>query len=279
MKQIENLEILRKKAVKKIIVSIVLGSFLALFVLLGVIIKDGFDPPILAIIPYLIYDIFFTFGLIQSYANNDIKRFKKEYKRIIVKAIEEMFNNVKFKVNSPQDYDAIGNVRDSFKGQYKDVRFSFDEGVFEFKFNKPFQQILQISERGFRNRSIWLTDLAQLNTLRKIEIEDAEFNKKFAIYAQNEEEAFYMLTPNFIQGIKKLSNMKNTRLDFQFEDKYLRITVVNFKNWFEGKLFKRIINESSTRESVMQDIEFITDFVDELSLDNDLFKKETSEYD
>ena len=286
----QNLEFLRKKASRKFIIALMPAviCYLIFFTKLGGdFLKNCLDDTFIEKIGKSIFCIcapilpgmMVAYALINALAFDSIKRFKDVYRQTIVRStLIDIFNGRVVRLPR-KSYDTMANINDHFVGEYKDVRFKFNEGVFEFEFNKPFQQILQISERGFRNRSIWLTDLTQLKTLKKIKVEDVEFNKKFAIYAQNEEEAFYMLTPNFIQGIKKLRNMKNTRLDFQFEDKYLRITVVNFKNWFEGKLFKRIINESDARESVMQDIKFITDFVDELSLDNDLFKKEISEYD
>jgi len=287
MNREENLEFLRKKALKeyKMAHKTAVTCSLILFVyLFGVNIENFFNDTFIDSIGRLIgcicasmfIGMLVKVALRNALAFDSIKKFKDAYKQtIVLSVLKDIFNGsvVDF---SKKSYDEMANISERFVGRYKGVSFSFKEGVFEFEFNKPFQHILQISERGFRS-SIWSTDLAQLKTLRKIKIEDVEFNNKFNIYAQNEEEAFYMLTPNFIQRIKKLSTMKNVWLNFKFEDKYLRITVCNFKNWFEGNLFKPIINENTAKESVMQDIKFITDFVDELLLYNDLFKKERSE--
>lgn len=43
-----------------------------------------------------------------------------------------------------------------------------------------------------------------------IETEDVEINNSFNIYAQTEHEAFYILTPSFMEKLKKIDK-KNTK--------------------------------------------------------------------
>ena len=39
----------------------------------------------------------------------------------------------------------------------------------------------------------------------KVKMEDVDFNRMFKIYAENELDAFYILTPNMMEKIKKLN--------------------------------------------------------------------------
>ena len=74
-----------------------------------------------------------------------------------------------------------------------------------------------------------------------------------------------------MQRIKKLNNMISGKLLFCFIDNKLHIGLYNNKDSFEHSLFSKI-DENLAIESVSKDIKMITAFVDELNLDNDLFK-------
>ena len=140
-----------------------------------------------------------------------------------------------------------------------------------FDFNKTFKANIQVCQKGFGNskRSNWGSKLKY----KKVMMEDAEFNKNFKTYAQDEHDAFYVLTPSLMEKIKKLVNNIKGKTLFCFIDNKLHIAVDNRKDSFEHGVFKKINEEKITNE-ISQDIKLITNFVDELSLDNDLFRKE-----
>lgn len=140
-----------------------------------------------------------------------------------------------------------------------------------FDFNKSFKANIQVSQKGFGNSKVsnWGSELKY----KKVKMEDQEFNNKFRIYAQDEHDAFYVLTPSLMEKMKKLvSNIKG-KLLFCFIDNKLHIGLYNNKDSFEHGIFTKI-NEEKITNKISQDIKIITSFVDELSLDNDLFRKE-----
>ena len=140
-----------------------------------------------------------------------------------------------------------------------------------FDFNKPFKSNIRVNRRGFWNSN--LDNFDAKDTYKKVMFEDQEFNNNFRVYAQDEHEAFYVLTPTIISKIKDLSNNISGKLLFCFVDNKLHVGIANNSDSFEHSVFVKI-NEEAIMNSISKDIKLITNFVDELNLDNDLFKKE-----
>lgn len=140
-----------------------------------------------------------------------------------------------------------------------------------FDFNKSFKANVQICQKGFTNSRRY----SRSSDLRyeKVLMEDQEFNNNFRVYAQNEHDAFYILTPALMEKIKKLVSNISGSLLFCFVDNKLHIGIENGKDSFEHNIFTKIDEEKVTND-ISQDIKLITDFVDELDLDNDLFRRE-----
>ncbi len=136
-----------------------------------------------------------------------------------------------------------------------------------FDFNKQFKANIQVSSRYFDAES-----LPWGKKFTRVKMEDLEFNKNFCVYAQSEHEAFYILTPHFMEKLKEVTNKLNCGVMFCFVDNRLHIAIDNNEDSFECNVFK-VINEQEIEEDIIKDIKVITDFVNELSLDNDLFRK------
>lgn len=139
-----------------------------------------------------------------------------------------------------------------------------------FDFNKNFKANVQVSQKGFLNSKVsnWGSKLKY----QKIEMEDQAFNNEFRTFAQDEHEAFYILTPALMEKIRGLTSNVSGKLLFCFVDNKLHIGVKNNKDSFEHSIFARVDPEKATDE-ISKDIKLITDFVNNLSLDNNLFKK------
>ena len=138
-----------------------------------------------------------------------------------------------------------------------------------FDFNKSFKANIQVSQKRFSNSKInnWGAKIKY----KKVKMEDQEFNNNFTTYAQDEHDAFYILTPSLMEKIKKLKDTISGKLLFCFIDNKLHIGIQNNKDSFEHSIFTKINEERVTNE-ISKDIKLITNFVDELSLDNNLFK-------
>lgn len=140
-----------------------------------------------------------------------------------------------------------------------------------FDFNKTFKANIQVSQKGFGNSRI--SNWGAKIKYKKVMMEDQDFNNKFRIYAQDEHDAFYILTPSLMEKIKWLTSNISGKLLFCFVDNKLHIGIQNNKDSFEHGVFTKI-NEEKVVNEISQDIKLITNFVDELSLDNDLFRRE-----
>lgn len=140
-----------------------------------------------------------------------------------------------------------------------------------FDFNKTFKANLQLCQKGFSNSK--LNNWGNKEKFKKVMLEDEAFNNMFRTYAQSEHEAFYILTPSLMEKIKNLVSSINGKILFCFVDNKLHVGLQNNKDSFEHSIFKKI-NEEQIIEDILKDIKLITNFVDELDLDNDLFRKE-----
>ncbi len=231
----------------------------------------------------------------------DTAIFNKNYKQLFVlDALKQIFEDLKYDSNTKyidNDFDKYkilyqgdsNSSNDSITGKYKNIKFEQEDIHIEKKeeykdsdgdtkerwvtiflgrwmnydFNKDFKTNVIVCDSIFYTGS-W--------NYKKVKMEDEEFNKIFRVYAENEHEAFYILTPHFMEKLKKIKNILNCPITFGFIDSKLYIALNNNEDSFEYNILKPI-NEEEIRENILKDIKVITDFVDELNLDNDLFKK------
>ena len=139
-----------------------------------------------------------------------------------------------------------------------------------FDFNKEFKANIQVAQKGFGNARLYKMGKEKY---QKVMMEDQDFNNNFRTYAQDDHTAFYILTPSLMERIKRLTSNISGKLLFCFIDNKLHIGLQNGKDSFEHSIFKQINEEQVTNE-ISKDIKLITDFVDEMSLDNNLFRRE-----
>lgn len=140
-----------------------------------------------------------------------------------------------------------------------------------FDFNKTFKANVEVCEKGFSGN--------QANTLfgkskyQKVKMESEEFNKKFRVYAQDPHDAFYIITPSLMEKIKRLEAANKGKLFLGFCNNQLHVGIHDGSDSFEpGSCFSKI-NEEEIMNRMSTDVSKITMFVDELELDNDLFRK------
>lgn len=108
---------------------------------------------------------------------------------------------------------------------------------------------------------------------KKVELESLEFNKKFNVYAKEEIEAYYILTPNMMERILNVNEKIKGDLLFCFIDNKLHIGLYNNRDLFEPNIHKKINLERDTLKT-MEELNIITNFIDLMNLDNDLFRRE-----
>ena len=295
---LEELEKLRKKA-KNIIL---IGLFLSLIsgIILSVMMNSIsflFETFVVGMIITIILDI------------KPKRKFILSFKEVFVlKSLKTIFSDLIYEPEKGLDRSIIKNTNmmymgdryssnDLISGKYKDINVvqadvhieeehttTDSDGhttttwvtIFKgrwmvFDFNKNFKANIQVCQKKFGNSKI--SNWGLKDKYKKVMMEDQAFNNSFKVYAQDEHDAFYVLTPSLMERIKKLSTTISGKLLFCFIDNKLHIGIYNNKDSFEHGVFRRINEEKVTNE-ISQDIKLITNFVDELNLDNDLFRRE-----
>lgn len=243
------------------------------------------------------------------FLNKQITEFNNDFKnKYVLSSLNKIFTDLKYFPDKGLDYGVIANTRmmdmgdryssnDYFEGKYKNVNVkqadvhieeeqqtTDSDGhttttwvtIFEgkwmiFDFNKTFTANVQVSQKGFGNSRV--NNWGEKNKYKKVEMEDAEFNKMFRIYAQNEHDAFYILTPSLMEKIKNLARTVSGKLLLCFINNELHIGLYNYKDSFEHSVYKKI-DEEKINDDISKEIKIITNFVDELDLDNSLFRRE-----
>lgn len=289
----EDLELLRKKAVKKITIGTVITIIVSIIIF---IISSNFD---LLLFPLIIG------GIITSIASHkDVSLFKSTYKKsVILNIFKNLFTDIQYMPEkgisrSVLDSTNMIDTGDNFYSddymcaKYKNVSFEFSDveieeeytdsdgdkhtvTIFEgqwyvFDFNKSFKADLQVCEKGFRNAK--RGSFFGTKKFSKVELEDIEFNKEFNVYAQNSLDAFYVLTPGTMTKIKELNDKVKGKMLFCFINNKLHVGLHSGKNLFEPQLFKEINIEKNHKQAI-EEVKTITHFIDVLDLDNDLFRK------
>jgi len=295
---IEEVEILRKKA-KKITSAGILSS-VGIALLTAIITKALFIVFLIIIVGIIITHVI---------SSKPTKEFTMAFKEVFVKkSLENFFTDLVYEPEKGLNSSVIANTRmmnmgdrytsnDFVSGKYKNINIvqadvhieeehettDSDGGttttwvtIFKgrwmvFDFNKSFKANVQVCQKGFGNARI--SNWGAQVKYKKVMMEDQAFNNQFKTFAQDEHEAFYILTPSLMEKIKKLTNNIQGKLLFCFVDNKLHIGLQNGKDSFEHSIYKQIDEEKVTNE-ISQDIKLITNFVDELSLDNTLFRRE-----
>lgn len=244
-------------------------------------------------------------SIIKNIVNgNDIQIFYKNFKNVFVlKSLQNNFDNVVYNPSNGFPETMINEIgmlntgdryysNDYVSGTYNDIGFEqsdvhieekheekdedgnknvvwetlFRGRIMIFDFNKKFKSNIQVISYHFDAGA-----LPWGERFSRVKMEDVEFNKELLVYAQNEHDAFYVLTPHFMEKIKEITEKIGCGIMFSFVDNKLHIAIDNNEDSFECDVFK-IINEQAIEEDITRDIKIIKDFVDELNLDNNLFK-------
>ena len=294
---VEELEVLRKKARNISIIGTICSILVGIFVVITT--KSA-----VFIFFCIVLGIIITTAIGSKPKRDFILSFKQAF---VLKSLQSVFTDLNYRPESGLDPNIIGSTgmmymgdrytsNDYISGKYKnisvvqaDVHIEEEQETTDsdgdtrtywvtlfrgkwliFDFNKSFKANVQVRQKNFSNSM-----LSRVNGVKyqKVMMEDGEFNKNFKVFAQDEHEAFYILTPSLMERIKRLDEKINSQLLFCFVDNKLHIGVQTNKDSFEPSIYKKIDEEKVINE-ISEDIKLITGFVDELNLDNDLFRKE-----
>lgn len=105
-----------------------------------------------------------------------------------------------------------------------------------------------------------------------IKTENEEFNKRFTIVSDNEQEAFYILTPHMMEYIMSMADKGGGEVYMSFLRKgKLHIAVKTNRDFFEmGSGFP---DAAALRRKFTGEIRYFTDLIDELKLTDTIYKQ------
>lgn len=240
------------------------------------------------------------------------KDFRELYKNVfVIKSLESKFTDLEYNPKEGIPYEVISrinmiNMGDTYKSEdyisakYKNIKFEQSdvhiqkeyyiedssgnskikyENIFFgrwmiFDFNKEFKSNIQIIPKTFSDANQNRLFKKKDKEFKEIYVESEEFNNKFNIYAQNEHEGFYIITPSLMEKIEKLTEKNRGKtLLMCFINSKLHIGLYDRIDSFEPESVFKQINEEEITNKISQDMEPIIQFIDELNLDNGLFKE------
>lgn len=165
------------------------------------------------------------------------------------------FDGVSFKCSDVEQKD----VRRS--GKHTTVVTVFAGRFYEFDFPKPFMyNLLLLQPYSFR----------PFSGMQKIKTESIQFNSELKVYAENDHEAFYILTPQLMERLLYMDSKYNDKITFSFLDNKLFIAIDSRTDSFDIKAFKNI--DSSIFKEYQEQLNDIKEFIKVLQLDTKLFK-------
>ncbi len=118
-----------------------------------------------------------------------------------------------------------------------------------FDFNKNFRTEIQVIQDGFsssKTRSGIFTSKAVRR--ERVEFEDEYFNRAFRCFAQDQHEAFYVLTPQMLKAIRDIATLMDGRIMLGFIHNKLHVAVANGKDTLEPSVFRKISYQRDTAE-------------------------------
>lgn len=299
---IQNLENLRKKAEKLLV--IIVSISIAVTVLCLILFnywKMGESGFILSIVMGI--GSGYLLGLITGFFRLS-KEFKTQFKTTFVEIpLRNTFTDVYYDGAKGIDESVIektgimtmGNrysSNDYVRGYYKDVKFERSDVKIQqhysngktsytvtylhgrwliFEFNKDFHFDLQITCHDFpysQKKNTFFTEAEERR--HRITLEDIEFNENFDVFCQDEHEAYYILTPQFMSVIKNMKSTMDGSFMLGFIDNQLHIAIHNEKDAMEPKLFDNI-DLNLIKEEVQGEIKLIISIIDNLGLDRDIY--------
>ncbi len=233
-------------------------------------------------------------GTISAYATKGFKNLSNEFKtKYLPNEINKIYPNCHYDVTSGFDKEEVYQSKvlsrqdryyseDLMTGEYEGVSFQsadlklqdvrksgkstkvvtvFLGRVYKFEFNKRFKSNIIINQPNF---------FKHLFGWNRVKTESTKFNSELSIYSDNEHEAFYILTPHFMDRLLELDEHYRNKISFSFINNHLYIAINSKQDTFDLKMFRPL--DLSILEEYRKQLMDIKDFVYHLNLDQTLFK-------
>ena len=151
-----------------------------------------------------------------------------------------------------EDNEGKTHYRTIFKGRFM---------IFEFP--KKFESRMMLSFAGEPLDGI---NPKTGKAMRRIETESVDFNKVFLVYAEDEVEALYILTPDFMERVQELGRSHNDQVSVYFVDNKMIVGINDGDDVFEPPYPDKPLNEKTEASKIANEINLVTNIVDNLKL-------------
>lgn len=237
----------------------------------------------------------------------EYRKFKSIYKETIVEsALNNFLDEYKYEPDKGFDYGYVRSLNliglgdnysssDYIEGKYKDVDFkqadicvtethvhtdskgnTTTETVTLFKgkwsiysFNKQFEEDVFCISKNFADATVG----GLFSNLNKVELESSEFNKMFKTYSSDSgHTAFYLLTPQIMEEILKVSKTYKNKVMFAFMDNSLHVLVNNGHDYFEPSSIYSNLQVEEEIKRIENELQNSVIIMDKLKLNDKLFK-------
>ncbi len=286
---IEQLETMRKK--KNRYGCMVLLSLIIPIPIMSILSFLGVElAPIIGVV--LIFCGVIIFSKIAGKLTVDYKKLYKE--NFVVSILEETFDDVFYDYKRGLEESKVNGFglvakgnryssEDFIKGNYKGISFEQSEVRIAHKssnddvettyfkgrvmaFDLPFKEVksVQIFTDTFQHRGKPSVNY----DMKHVDMESADFNKRFDVLAADPVEAFYVLTPQFMEKIDFLKEKFN-HVGMNFQGNKLYVAIWSGGDAFDGDP-SREINYLDEKATIMKDVRVITDIIDVLGVMRDI---------
>ena len=173
------------------------------------------------------------------------------------------------------EVQTIATVRKLYKSgpRYEDKTFFRGQWTV-VPLNGRYQPVLQIIERGFRNKRNRLSLLARYTVGHRYFPKSPGFNFRFRVYAPDREDADYILTPETLKQIRDMAAQTRGRLMLCFVNGALHIVVQRRRGAFSPPSVFLPFREERAIALIQREIAPFTRLIDALNPDGKLFRHE-----
>lgn len=176
-----------------------------------------------------------------------------------------VYNNIEFETS-----DYILKQRNVYydKNGYHETIVIVDTGrLFVFQLKKTFDCTLYIMEKKF---------LTSSPGGKKIEMESIEFNKKFAVYCDDAEMAYYIINPRFMDKLFAFEKMFKGDISIKIQGNTVLIVISKYAPFFKFDIH-RSFNDENYLNDFIQDVGSAKIIIDDLDFDEAKFNYQLKE--
>jgi hypothetical protein len=106
-----------------------------------------------------------------------------------------------------------------------------------------------------------------------VRLENPEFEKEFCVYADDQIEGRYILTPSLMERILAYKRKWKSKISLSFCDSKVYLAINMNKNLFEMRIFKPVADYAFMEEN-LRFLILLTEIVDDLNLNTRIWTKE-----